>query len=500
MLKSALIAVGLIDDCPTNPRQFYNEQRLMELAQSMAVDGLQQAITVRPHPTNRGRFEAVMGHRRLRAARHLGWEKIDAVLRDLDDRETLEAQLAENRDRENLHPMEEARAYHRLQEEFGEPVDVIAEKSGQSAATVARRLNLVHLRDEVQTAYLADEISTGVAELLARIPGVLQLEAMKATANCSAADAKRVIESRYMLRLDDAPFDTGDATLGDVVPCVLCDRRTGNAPDLFGDVEGPDVCTDPPCYAVKVDVWWARQAAAAEANGHRILTDAETKKWIQHGHVSSKSPYASLTDRCVDDPKGRTYGQLIAADHPITLARIDNKVMRLVRRAELGDALAAAGHDFTKAVAKRERAETRDDAVVARDKERARLRRTVVETTIAAVVSQAEVITNSEVAEKLWRLTARHLIAAHESAAADIARRREVPVGKRERESDALQRQLPDMGLTVLRGLIIEIVATRFAYSNGSDALDDYCTLFSIDREVIESVARDIAATKPAEE
>jgi len=157
------ISVDRISHSPYQPRMKFSEERLNELAQSIKEQGIIQPLLVRR--TKKG-FELVYGHRRFEAAKRAGLEIIPAVIKELTDRELLEIGLIENVQREDLNPIEEARAYHRLNTEFGLTQEEIANRVGKERSTVTNRIRLLSLPDTVVSALSEGRITEGHARAL----------------------------------------------------------------------------------------------------------------------------------------------------------------------------------------------------------------------------------------------------------------------------------------------------------------------------------------------
>lgn len=267
------VPLSKLDDSPFNPRQTYDG--IEELAASIKQVGVLQRPVARP--SKRGRFELVAGHRRKRGAEAAGLKSIEVEVQELTDEQAKEVQLVENTQRADLTPLEEAAGYLALLDLRERPVPELAERVGKSASYVYKRLQLLKLPAEARKAFEAGDISLTVALYLARIPHKdLQLEALKQVTRdhwgelVGAAEAKRIIESRYMLVLKDSCFKPADPELPGG-PCGECPKRTGANPDLFGDVEGDDICTDPKCHAKKVAAHADRELAKHEAKGLPVL-------------------------------------------------------------------------------------------------------------------------------------------------------------------------------------------------------------------------------------
>src|SRR6266568_2258108 len=158
------LAVAEIRPNPFQPRQEVDPQALDELKASIRQAGLLQPVVVRPLPG--GGYELIAGERRLRACQALGWERIPAVKRDVDDRTVLTLALIENLQRDDLSPVDEARGYDRLIAEFNLAQQDVADAVGRDRSTVANALRLLKLPAAV-LAMLALE-DARVATTLAR--------------------------------------------------------------------------------------------------------------------------------------------------------------------------------------------------------------------------------------------------------------------------------------------------------------------------------------------
>lgn len=166
-----LIPVTAIDPNPLQPRQTFSEETLRELADSIRASGVVQPILVRRAKAAEGRYQLIAGERRWRAARLAGLENIPAVLRELDDRQALELALTENLLRQDLNPLEVARAYEGLQQTFRLSHEEIAEHLGVSRSAITNTLRLLRLPEAVQEMLTNGQISAGHARALAAIEG-----------------------------------------------------------------------------------------------------------------------------------------------------------------------------------------------------------------------------------------------------------------------------------------------------------------------------------------
>ncbi len=164
--RASEVALTLLMPNPFQPRQTTDAEELAGLADSIKKHGVLQPIIVRPV---RGGYEVVAGERRWRAAEAAGLKAIPAVVRELTNREALELALVENLQRSDLNPVERARAYQRLIEEFRLTQEQVAERVAKSQPSVANALRLLHLPPQVLTSLEAGRISEGHARALLSI-------------------------------------------------------------------------------------------------------------------------------------------------------------------------------------------------------------------------------------------------------------------------------------------------------------------------------------------
>ncbi|RKQ83900.1 ParB/RepB/Spo0J family partition protein [Brockia lithotrophica] len=151
---------------PYQPRRTFDAEALEELASSIREHGVLQPILVRPLAGGEA-YEIIAGERRVRAARLAGLERIPAVLRSFDDATMMEVALIENVQREDLDPIEIARAYRALMERFSLTQDEVARKMGKSRSLVANYLRLLALPERVQEYVSRGTLSMGHAKMLA---------------------------------------------------------------------------------------------------------------------------------------------------------------------------------------------------------------------------------------------------------------------------------------------------------------------------------------------
>lgn len=157
------LAVASIRPNPYQPRREIDEASLNELAASIQASGLLQPVVVR---ANHGSYQLIAGERRWRAVQRLGWQRIPAVVKEVDDRTLLTLALIENLQRDELSAIEEAQSYHRLIEEFGVSQVEVARLVGRDRSTVANALRLLRLPEEVRNLVHGRQITEGHARAL----------------------------------------------------------------------------------------------------------------------------------------------------------------------------------------------------------------------------------------------------------------------------------------------------------------------------------------------
>ena len=166
--------LDLIEPNRKQPRKYFDETALEELAASLKTYGMIQPVVVKKSGEY---YELIAGERRWRAAKIAGLSKIPVVVKKWEEGEAFEAALVENLQREDLNPMEEAESYQRLQEEFGLSQEKIAEKVGKSRSAVTNSLRLLQLDPRVRNFVVENKLSGGHARtLLAITDGDAQFE------------------------------------------------------------------------------------------------------------------------------------------------------------------------------------------------------------------------------------------------------------------------------------------------------------------------------------
>lgn len=172
------LPLAAISPSSHQPRRDFDDGSLAELADSIRQHGVLQPILVTAFPTVVGSdpsYTLIAGERRWRAAQLAGLTTIPAIVREMGERESLEVALVENLQREDLNPVEEARAYQELQEVFGLTQDKLAERVGKSRSAVANSLRLLRLPPAVLALLAEDRLSEGHARALLGLPDTADL-------------------------------------------------------------------------------------------------------------------------------------------------------------------------------------------------------------------------------------------------------------------------------------------------------------------------------------
>ncbi|MGH9637165.1 MAG: ParB/RepB/Spo0J family partition protein [Candidatus Angelobacter sp.] len=163
------IPIDSIDPNPYQTRRRINEAALEELAESIRTSGVVQPVVLRP--TANGRFQLVAGERRWHASRRAGKTTIPAVVRQISNEQAMEITIIENLQREDLNPMEQARAFERLSREFSLTQEQMASRTGKDRASIANFIRLLKLPDDVQNSLEAGALSFGHGKVLLALAG-----------------------------------------------------------------------------------------------------------------------------------------------------------------------------------------------------------------------------------------------------------------------------------------------------------------------------------------
>jgi ParB/RepB/Spo0J family partition protein len=487
------MALSRLYESPTNPRKIAvkaKDPEWLAFLDSIRTQGILQALVVRAGARNKNEtHEVVLGSRRFHAALELGLAEVPVDEREMTDKQVVEAQLVENLQRADIHPLDEADGFDNLLQECGD-IGEVAAKVGRTLGYVHQRLKLRALCPAARKAYLAGELTAAVALVVARIPDDdMQATALKEITRdrhhkMGADDVSYYVQRTFMLRLKDAPFSVTDAEL---VPaagaCSACPKRTGNKPELFDDVaDKDDMCTDPKCHASKCAAAWEQKAQAASARGLEVIEKpSAVKKIFPHQHASAQGEYVDLAATCYDDPKHRTYRQLLGKDAATAIVKSPQGApVELVPKGDVKKKLKEAGHNFpsdrTPSAKKKPKADPKK-------KLEQEVEEAVRPRIIGALVERVE---KQKPGPELWRALATRAAWLCEQ---EVLERRGV-------KSSAAEAYVKKLTEAQCRGFVFEVLMPIEPEESELQAL---CKTFGVDAKALKAAARaELEAPKPA--
>jgi len=184
--QTNLISISDLSRNPYQPRQNFKKEKLEELANSIRKNGVIQPIAVRPNKSDKGKFEIVAGERRWLAAQRAGLHEIPVTILDLSDVESLEVAIVENIQRDDLNPIEEARGYKRLNEEFKYDHESISKLMSRSRSHISNTLRLLTLPSDVIAMLEEGTLTSGQARPLIGISNASSIAEEIVSKNYSA--------------------------------------------------------------------------------------------------------------------------------------------------------------------------------------------------------------------------------------------------------------------------------------------------------------------------
>ncbi len=351
-LVSTTIDPDQIVPSPTNPRKHFDPESMAELVESMRRHGVMQPLLVRKNPRilDKARYELVAGERRWRAAKAAGLHFVPVTIRELSDEEALELQAIENLQRQDLSPMEEAAGYQVLLKLPGYNMARLVARTGRKESTIYGKLKLLDLPEPAKAAVQAGTMTPSVAEVIAR-----------ASANAREEITKAVLKGREVWEG------------GSYVKRPLTFQEAKRTVD---EVE----------ERAKRERAWQVAAQKAEAAGLNVLPTAQACQIVPYSHrepteLQHNCGYVAAAAKCPDDPKGRTYGEILpreacAVDRFAAISH-EGKTYEVFKRDQVVPALkklkiwraegSKALRDKEKAAAEKQRAATKkakDEAAV----------------------------------------------------------------------------------------------------------------------------------------
>jgi ParB/RepB/Spo0J family partition protein len=518
------IPVELIDEAPENTRRS-SWGNLDELAQSMRAQGQITPGCVRPSPTAGGRYELVVGARRLRAVGLAGLITFRAEVVPMDDRTAHRRRTVENLQREDISPMEEAEAFRVSRDEHGDSVEEIAASVGRSPGYVHQRLRLLDLVPEIQ-ALIPARLAMSSGLLIAQLPAKVQKDCAQHLAhrwNGGKEDGfltRDTVEdalAKVTRVIADAPSDTRDAEL---VPaagsCSGCSKRTGTQGALFEEANRNDLCLDAGCWTGKTDAVWKRTTDDAKKRGLVVVSekDAGAKTYD-----SRTTKFVSLDATALygNDGMPKTWREIVGPDtEPTGIARDERtgEAFEVVPRDVASQALEAASKKGGKGKGSKGSSADVEHATSAADERyREEARRAKEKEAIErdgrrrAMTALVDAVTRNGSDEGTLRT---FIVALMHGSWADVvnqvAQRRglsleDASTGKKLAAAEAITRHMVDLreakDAHELSALAIELVASRSAqFTTDVDGFEALCEARGIDVAHHASEAKKAAAEK----
>ena len=189
-------SIGDLSPNKYQPRVHFDEEKLVELTNSIRKNGIIQPIAVREDKVDPGRYEIVAGERRWLAAQKAGLHEVPIIILDLDDNEALEVAIVENIQRDDLNVIEEAKGYQRLSEEFGYDHEKIAKFMSKSRSHISNTLRLLTLPKDVIALIEEESLSAGQARPLIGLPSATNIAEEIVSKNLSARSVELLVRSK----------------------------------------------------------------------------------------------------------------------------------------------------------------------------------------------------------------------------------------------------------------------------------------------------------------
>lgn len=190
-----MVSVTDLMPSPFQPRRVFNEEALVDLVSSIREKGVLQPLLVRPSSEGKTAYEIIAGERRYRASKIAGLNEVPVIIKDFDDKATLEVALIENLQREDLNPLEEADAYKRLLKEFNYTQDELSKVVGKSRSYVANMMRLLELPDSIKKLVENKNLTAGHARALLTAKNPDELAAQIMAKGLSVRQAEKLVMS-----------------------------------------------------------------------------------------------------------------------------------------------------------------------------------------------------------------------------------------------------------------------------------------------------------------
>ena len=201
------VSISDLSKNPYQPREFFNETKLEELTNSIKKNGVIQPIAVRPNKSEPGKYEIIAGERRWLAAQKAGLHEIPVSILDLTDVESLEVAIVENVQRDDLNPIEEARGYKRLFQEFKHDHESISKLMSKSRSHISNTLRLLTLPKDIISMLEEGTLTSGQARPLIGLSNASSIAEEIVSKNYSARKIEYLVKSKKSLKSKDKSYD-----------------------------------------------------------------------------------------------------------------------------------------------------------------------------------------------------------------------------------------------------------------------------------------------------
>jgi ParB family chromosome partitioning protein len=305
--KAETLSIDKIEFSPLNYRKYFRQEDLETFAEELKLHGIISPLTVRKLPNDK--YQLVAGERRLRAAKIAKLQTVPVIVRDLTDEQVTEIQLAENLQRENPHPLDEANAV-KLMQDTGKNIDEISMRLGKSKQFVYIRLKLLNLIEPIRETFFGEVINLQQALTIATISQEGQTQFFNEHCTKWKQKGFQLPNLDYYLRpykydLRNAPFDTKDKKLiPEVGACTGCPFNSATLKSLFPDYAKQAICTNTACYGNKctaslrlgfVNGLHEHQPVALLFNGEPSEKMVELLKSIEAAEIMPRHDYNQIT-------------------------------------------------------------------------------------------------------------------------------------------------------------------------------------------------------------
>ena len=215
------VAISDLKRNPYQPRETFNEAKLEELANSIKKNGIIQPIAVRMDKSETGKYEIVAGERRWLAAQRAGLNKIPVTVLDLTDVESLEVAIVENIQRDDLSPIEEARGYKKLSEEFNYDHERISKLMSKSRSHISNTLRLLSLPQDIISMLEEGTLTSGQARPLIGLINASEIAEEIVSKNYSARKVEYLVKSKKENKFKDKTHDPNILKIQDRIEKIL---------------------------------------------------------------------------------------------------------------------------------------------------------------------------------------------------------------------------------------------------------------------------------------